>query len=56
MKYLIFLIAFMGVLPLGYVLTLNRKYMRYAFLAVLLPVMTFNQVKLCRWTNLWRII
>ena len=46
MKYLIFLIAFMGVLPLGYMLTLNRKYMRYAFLAVLLPVMAFNQVSI----------
>ena len=46
MKYLIFLIAFMGVLPLGYILTLNRKYMRYAFLAVLLPVMMFNQVSI----------
>ena len=46
MKYLIFLIAFMGVLPLGYILTLNRKYMRYAFLAVLLPVMAFNQVSI----------
>ncbi|MBQ7404307.1 MAG: hypothetical protein IJW05_12820, partial [Lentisphaeria bacterium] len=46
MKYLIFLIAFMGVLPLGYILTLNRKYMRYAFWAVLLPVMAFNQVSI----------
>ncbi|MBR2509962.1 MAG: O-antigen ligase family protein [Lentisphaeria bacterium] len=46
MKYLIFFIAFMGVLPLGYILTLNRKYMRYAFLAVLLPVMMFNQVSI----------
>ena len=46
MKYLIFLIAFMGVLPLGYILTLNSKYMRYAFLAVLLPVMMFNQVSI----------
>lgn len=46
MKYLIFLIAFMGVLPLGYILTLNRKYMRCAFLAVLLPVMMFNQVSI----------
>ena len=46
MKYLIFLIAFFGVLPLGYILTLNRKYMRYAFLAVLLPVMAFNQVSI----------
>ena len=46
MKYLIFLIAFMGVLPLGYVLTLNRKFMRWAFLAVLLPVMMFNQVSI----------
>ena len=42
MKYLIFFIAFMGVLPLGYILTLNRKYMRYAFLAVLLPVMMWS--------------
>ena len=46
MKYLIFLIAFMGVLPLGYILTLNRKYMRWAFYAVLLPVMAFNQVSI----------
>ena len=46
MKYLIFLIAFAGVLPLGYILTLNRKYMRCAFLAVLLPVMIFNQVSI----------
>ena len=46
MKYLIFFIAFLGVLPLGYILTLNRKYMRYAFLAVLLPVMMFNQVSI----------
>ena len=46
MKYLIFLIAFMGVLPLGYILTLNRKFMRCAFLAVLLPVMMFNQVSI----------
>ena len=46
MKYLIFFIAFMGVLPLGYILTLNRKYMRSAFLAVLLPVMAFNQVSI----------
>ena len=46
MKYLIFLIAFMGVLPLGYILTLNSKYMRWAFFAVLLPVMMFNQVSI----------
>ena len=46
MKYLIFLIAFMGVLPLGYMLSLNRTSMRYAFLAVLLPVMIFNQVSI----------
>ena len=46
MKYLIFLIAFFGVLPLGYVLTLNSKYMRYAFFAVILPVMAFNQVSI----------
>ena len=46
MKYLIFFIAFMGVLPLGYILTLNRKYMRYAFCAVSLPVMMFNQVSI----------
>ena len=46
MKYLIFLIAFMGVLPLGYILTLNRKCMRCAFLAVLLPVMAFDQVSI----------
>ena len=42
MKYLIFLIAMLGVLPLGYILTLNRKYMRYAVYAVILPVMMFN--------------
>ncbi|MBR2364278.1 MAG: O-antigen ligase family protein, partial [Lentisphaeria bacterium] len=46
MKYLVFFIAFLGVLPLGYVLTLNRKFIRYAFLAVLLPVMMFNQVSI----------
>ena len=46
MKYLIFFIAFMGVLPLGYILTLNRKYMRYAIFAVILPVMAFNQVSI----------
>ena len=46
MKYLIFFITFMGVLPLGYMLTLNRKYMRYAFFAVSLPVMMFNQVSI----------
>ena len=46
MKYLIFFIAFMGVLPLGYMLTLNRKYMRYAIFAVILPVMAFNQVSI----------
>ena len=46
MKYLIFLIAFMGVLPLGYVLAMNSKYIRYAFFAVLLPVMMFNQVSI----------
>ena len=46
MKYLIFLIAFLGVLPLGYILTMNRKYMRYAFFAVCLPVMMFNQVSI----------
>ena len=46
MKYLIFLIAFLGVLPLGYILTLNRKFMRYAFFAVSLPVMMFNQVSI----------
>ena len=46
MKYLIFFIAFMGVLPLGYMLTLNRKFMRYAFFAVSLPVMMFNQVSI----------
>ena len=38
MKYLLFIIAFAGILPLGYMLTMNRKYMRYALLAVLLPV------------------
>ena len=46
MKYLIFLIAFLGVVPLGYILTLNSKYMRYAFFAVILPVMAFNQVSI----------
>ena len=46
MKYLLFFIAFMGVLPLGYLLTLNRKYMRYAFFAGCLPVMMFNQVSI----------
>ena len=46
MKYLVFLIAFLGVLPLGYILTLNRKFMHYAFFAVLLPVMIFNQVSI----------
>ena len=46
MKYLIFLITFIGVLPLGYMLTLNSKYMRCALLAVILPVMAFNQVSI----------
>ena len=46
MKYLIFFITFMGVLPLGYMLTMNRKYMRWAFFAVSLPVMMFNQVSI----------
>ena len=46
MKYLIFLIAFMGILPLGYILTLNRKYMQWAIFAVILPVMAFNQVSI----------
>ena len=46
MKYLIFLIALICVLPLGYILTLHRKYIRWAFLAVLLPVMMFNQVSI----------
>ena len=46
MKYLIFFITFMGILPLGYILTMNRKYMRYAFFAVSLPVMMFNQVSI----------
>ena len=46
MKYLIFLITMLGVLPLGYILTLNRKYMCYAVYAVLLPVMMFNQVSI----------
>ena len=46
MKYLLFLIAFMGVLPLAYILTLNSKYMRWAFYAVLLPVLIFNQVSI----------
>ena len=46
MKYLIFFIAFLGVLPLGYILTTNRKYMRYAILGVILPAMMFNQVSI----------
>ena len=46
MKYLVFFIAFMGILPLGYILTMNRKYMRYAIFAVILPVMIFNQVSI----------
>ena len=46
MKYLIFFITFMGVLPLGYILTLNNKFMRYAFFGVCLPVMMFNQVSI----------
>ena len=46
MKYLIFLITIMGVLPLGYMLTMNSKFMRYAFFAVCLPVMMFNQVSI----------
>ncbi len=46
MKYLIFFIVLMGVLPIGYILTLNRKYMRWAFAAVSLPVMIFNQVSI----------
>ena len=46
MKYLIFFITFLGVLPLGYMLTLNRKFMRWAFFAVSLPVMMFNQVSI----------
>ena len=46
MKYLIFFITFMGILPLGYILTMNSKYMRYAFFAVSLPVMMFNQVSI----------
>ena len=46
MKYLIFFIAFLGVVPLGYVLTMNRKYMHYAFLAVSLPVMMFDKVSI----------
>ena len=46
MKYLIFFITMLGVLPLGYILTLNRKYMRLAVYAVILPVMMFNQVSI----------
>ena len=46
MKYLLFIIAFAGILPLGYMLTMNRKYMRYALLAVLLPVLIFNQISI----------
>ena len=46
MKYLIFFITMLGILPLGYILTLNGKYMRYAVYAVILPVMMFNQVSI----------
>ena len=46
MKYLIFFLTFLGVLPFGYMLTLNRKFMRWAFFAVSLPVMMFNQVSI----------
>ena len=46
MKYLVFLIAFFGVLPLGYILTMSRKYMLMAAFAVILPVMMFNQVSI----------
>ncbi len=46
MKYLIFFITMLGILPLGYILTLNRKYMRYAVYAVILPGMMFNQVSI----------
>ena len=46
MKYLLFFIAFMSILPLGYILSMDRKYMRYAFYAVILPVMIFNQVSI----------
>ena len=46
MKYLIFFITALGVGPLGYLLTLNRKLMHYAFFAVSLPVMMFNQVSI----------
>ena len=46
MKYLIFFITMLGILPLGYILTLNRKYMQYAVYAVILPVMMFHQVSI----------
>ncbi len=46
MKYLIFLIALFGVVPLGYILTMNRKYMRYAIWTVILPVVAFHQVSI----------
>lgn len=46
MKYLLFTIALVGVVPLGYILTLNRKYMRYAVYALILPVVAFNQVSI----------
>lgn len=46
MKYLMFCIALLGVLPIGYILIINRKYMRWAVLAVILPVMMFHQVSI----------
>ena len=46
MKYLVFLIALLGVLPMGYILTLNRKFMRCAVYALILPVMMFHQVSI----------
>ena len=46
MKYLFFLIALLGVLPLAYLLTLKRSLMQYAIMGVILPVMMFNQVSI----------
>ena len=46
MKYLFFLIALLGVLPLAYLLTLKRSMMQYAIMGVILPVMMFNQVSI----------
>ena len=46
MKYLVFFITLAGVLPMGYILTLNRKFMRYAVFGLILPVMMFHQVSI----------